>query len=314
MMSMDRAAEPQAEMVQLHEGVYAYLPKRRTWGWSNAGLIVGENCALVVDTLFTPHLTQRFLAQAYGVTDKKIKFLVNTHRDGDHCFGNHLLPEATSIAHANARAEILEEGSPDPCKLQLIFPEFDFAGARFTVPDIGFEGTLTVELGKRQARLLHLGFAHSRGDIAVHVPEEKVIFCGDLLFNLSTPVAGNGYLGSWIEALTKLAEMDIAVYVPGHGPVTDRAGVLKCREYLVLIEQEGKKGYTAGRSPKQTAREVPLGEFKAWANPERILLNIDRVYRECRGEKPALLLERDAIFKEMADWGQALVAEPSETK
>lgn len=305
MISGDQATKRQAEMVELHKDVYAYVATQCTWGWSNAGFVVGEECALVVDTLFTPKLTENFLNQTRAISDKKIKYLVNTHHDGDHCFGNHLLPEAASIAHVNTRAEILEEGVADARKLGIIFPGFDFTGARFTVPEVGFDGMLTINLGKRQLQLLYFGYAHSTGDIVVYLPKEKIVFCGDLLFYRSTPACGSAFFASWINALTKLAEMDVTTFIPGHGSVTDRAGLLECRDYLTLIYGEAKKGFESGLSPRETARQLALGEFIKWANPERVLLNVDRVYRECRGEKPALLLERDAIFKEMAEWRRA---------
>jgi cyclase len=271
---------------QLAPNIYAYIQAKATWYWSNAGFIVGKDYVAVVDALATVGLTQRFRDDIRKITDKPIRYLINTHHHGDHTYGNHVFAGATIISHDYCRHEVIETGMMDPGLLNTIFPEFDFRGIAATPAHITFNTQLTLHVDGREVRLLHFGPGHTAGDIIVHLPEERIIFAGDFIFLYSTPLGMEGSFAGWLKNLDALAKLDARVYVPGHGPVCGVAGLNLCRDYLVLVRSEAKKRFDKGMTVGEAAKDIDLGQFKQWPNHERILLNVERLWREFRGEDP----------------------------
>ena len=288
-------------MVKLTDGVYAYVQEKGTMGISNAGLVVSEKQALIVDTLTSIPHTEAFLKEVRVVTNKSIQYLVTTHHHPDHCWGNHLLPEAISICHKDCREAMKQMGQPDLSKFTEHSRNVDFSGVRFTLSDVTFDTALTIYLGSREIRVLHYGHGHTIGDAIVFLPEERVVFCGDLIFLYSTPMGVGASFSGWINTLSKIAELDAAFYVPGHGPLCGRDGLLLCREYLTLIYNEARKAFDAGVSSKEAAIHIPLGKFKYWAEPERVILNVNTLYREFSGEDLTTPIDIFAQMKDMRE-------------
>ena len=274
-------------MRQLSPSVYAYIQARGSWFWNNAGLIVGKEYALVVDSLTTVGLTQTFINEIRKVTDKPVRYLINTHHHGDHIWGSHLFTGATIICHSRCRDEALATEIMDPDLLGAVFPEFDFHGIAVTPPDITFEKQLTLYLDEQEVQLIHYGPGHTVGDIIVYLPQESIVFAADLIFLYSTPLAMEGLFAGWIENTDALANLNAKTYVPGHGPVCGKEGLMECREYLALVRDEARKRFEKGMSVDEAARDIDLGRFKKWADWERIVANLERLQREFRGEDPA---------------------------
>ncbi|MDB4896651.1 MAG: Zn-dependent hydrolase, including glyoxylase [Firmicutes bacterium] len=272
-------------LVKLNDDVYAYLQAKGSWGLSNAGAINGKEVT-IVDTLLTIPMTATFLAEVRTVISNPVKHLIITHHHSDHCFAAHLLSGAVNYAHVNARSEMIRKGQPDPATHQVLHPEGDFTGVRFTLPHVTFSDRLDLHLEERSLSLHYFGAAHTIADIAVQLPSEGIVFAGDLLFLYSTPVAIEGSISGWIAALDKLAALDAESYVPGHGPICGRDGVIASRDYLQLIYEAGKQGFNAGWTARETAVRTDIGAYKRWANPERIIANMERLWREFRGEEP----------------------------
>lgn len=286
----------------LHEtghGCYAYLQPDGSWGLSNAGLIRGNGASLLVDTLFDLGLTRTMLdAMAPVVEGAPIATLVNTHANGDHCWGNQLVEGAEIIGSKACREEMLEL---EPSLLaafaagdglgaagdyaKACFGRFDFAGIELTPPTRVFEGRLSVEVGGCAVELIEVGPAHTRGDLLVHVPSARTVYTGDILFIGGTPIVWAGPVSNWIKACDLMLEMDLEVIVPGHGPVTDKAGVQSVRDYLVFIEKEARARFEAGMSAAEAARDITLGEFSGWGERERVAVNVSTVYRELAGDE-----------------------------
>jgi glyoxylase-like metal-dependent hydrolase (beta-lactamase superfamily II) len=273
-------------MRQLAPSVYAYIQSKGSWFWSNAGLIVGREYALVVDSLATVDLTQKFVEEVREVTDRPVRYLINTHHHGDHIWANHLFTEADIVCQARCGKEALKTGIMDPDMLGMTFPGFNFHGIAVTPPDITFEKQLSFHLDDRQVQLIYYGPAHTVGDIIVYLPQESIVFGGDLLFLYSTPLAMQGSFTGWIEVMDAMANLNARTFVPGHGPVCGREGVVECREYLELVREEGRKRLDEGMSVDAAARDIDLGRFKKWANWERILANMERLKRELQGQEP----------------------------
>jgi cyclase len=290
---------------QLAPNVYAYLAAKATWYWSNAGFIVGRDYVVVVDSLSTVGLTEKFKDEIKKVTDKPVRYLINTHHHGDHTWGNHLFAGASIISHGNCRHEAIATGVIDPGLLNTIFPEFDFRGIAVTPADITFDRQLTLNMDDREIKLLYFGPGHTIGDVIVYLPEERLIFTGDLIFLYSTPLAMEGSVSGWISDLDAITKLEANTYVPGHGPVCDIKGLNLCRDYLALVRNEAKNRFDKGMSAVEAAKDIDLGNFKMWPNRERILANVERLWREFRGEDPATSkLDIGDVFFRMATMAQ----------
>lgn len=299
----------------LHEvgdGVHAYLQPDGGWGWSNAGLVTGEGVALLVDTLFDLKLTREMLDAMAAVTaTKPISTLVNTHANGDHCYGNQLVAGAEVIA-SEAAAEEMEVVTPalmhamvgadlGPVLTPFVrqcFGAFDFEGIEVPPPTTTFTGRLHLDVGGRGIEIVEVGPAHTAGDTLVHVPDAKTIFTGDILFVGGTPIVWAGPVGNWIAACDLILALDVETIVPGHGPVTGKAGVEAVKRYLELVRSEAAARHAAGMSAADAARDIELGEFAEWGEWERIAVNVEAVYRELDPSRaPANVIE---LFDRMA--------------
>ncbi len=270
----------------LTPNIYAYIQARATWYQSNAGFIVGKDYVVVVDSLATLDLTRKFRDEIRKVTDKPIRYLINTHHHGDHIYGNHVFAGATIISHDYCRSEAIEQGIRDPDIMNTIFPEFDFRGIAITPADITFDRQLTLHMDEREIQLLYFGPGHTAGDIIVYLPEERIIFAGDFIFLYSTPLGMEGSFAGWLRNLEAMANLGAQTYVPGHGPVCGSEGLKLCRDYLVFVQREARKRFDKGMTVDEAAKDIDLGQFKQWPNHERILANLERLWREFRGEDP----------------------------
>ncbi len=273
------------ELREVADGVFAYVQAGGGFCVSNAGVVTGDGEAVAIDALFSPPMTRGFREAVAAAGLPSVRVLIDTHHHVDHTLGNALFPEAVVLAHAKARAEMERVGLPKE-RILAIAPHFgpDLEGARVRLPDVAIEGSATVWAGGRRLELLHFGTAHTVGDVLVHLPAERVLFTGDVAFHYVTPLAFEGHIGRWIEVLRQVEAMDVDVVVPGHGPVGTRADVAKMRGYLELIHREARAAFDEGAPPEEAARRIPLGEYADWTEPERLAINVDRLYQEFRGE------------------------------
>jgi glyoxylase-like metal-dependent hydrolase (beta-lactamase superfamily II) len=143
-----------------------------------------------------------------------------------------------------------------------------------------FDGRLDIEVGGRVVELIEVGPAHTGGDILVHVPSDRTVFTGDILFIEGTPIMWAGPVGNWIEACDSIIALDCETIVPGHGPVTDKRGVRAVQSYLTYIRDEARKRFDAGLSARDAAHDIALGDYDSWGDAERIAVNVASLYRE----------------------------------
>jgi cyclase len=295
----------------LGDGCFAYLQPDGGWGWSNAGLIVGDGVSLLVDTLFDLPLTAEMLAAMDGVTaTAPITTVVNTHANGDHCYGNELVAGAEIVASTAAADEmghvppaLLADLTATPGEVgdlfRRMFGAFQFDGITLTLPTRTFDGRLDLDVGGRPVELIEVGPAHTRGDVIVHSPDHKAVFTGDILFIGGTPIVWAGPLTNWIAACDLMLGMDIETVVPGHGPVTDKGGVAQVRDYLVFVADAATARHDAGMSAWDAAQDIALGEFGDWGEFGRLAVNVEAVYRDLEPNYvPAGIVEQ---FRRMAE-------------
>lgn len=270
---------------------HAWLASTGAWGFSNAGLVVGEESALLVDTLFDLPLTATMLtAMREATQDRPIGTLVNTHANGDHFFGNQLVEGAEIIASENAAANMVQadldrlltdlaEPGPDGDHIRDLFGGFDFRGITVTRPTRTFTDRLVLDVSGVEVHCIAVGPAHTDGDVIVHVPEAGTVYAGDLLFIGGTPVAWAGPLSGWVEACDLMLDLDVHTVVPGHGPVTGKDGVREVREYLAHVDRAATECYRDGRSFDDAVNSIPLGRFASWSESGRLVQNVANVYR-----------------------------------
>lgn len=301
---------------ELGDGLYAYLQPDGGWGWSNAGLITSNDTSLLVDTLFDLKLTQDMLDAMRPITDKNpIGQAFNTHGNGDHWYGNGLLPDGIPIV-ASARA-IEDMRVAPPKAVDMLFnqvdlgPEFeafakrtmrkfDFASVIERLPTEAFEQDHVLDVGDRHVRLLQLGPAHTSGDSIAYVPDAATVFTGDLLFIEGTPMMWAGPVSNWLLACDHILELNAKTIVPGHGPVTDASGVHDVRRYLTYVRDESRTRFDAGMDEDAAADDIDIGDFRDWGEPERIAANVANLYREF---DPGLTkLSPPELFVKMARW------------
>jgi glyoxylase-like metal-dependent hydrolase (beta-lactamase superfamily II) len=288
----------------LGTGCFAWLQPDGSWGWSNAGLVVDGEASLLVDTLFDLPLTAEMLAAMRKATPSaaRIDTLVNTHANGDHCFGNELVAGAVIVA---SEACAKEMGEVPPAVLaQLVanadalgpvaadfvrraFGPFQFAGITLTPPTETFTGESIRQVGAKEVQLIEVGPAHTRGDVLVHVPADRTVFTGDILFANAHPVIWAGPVANWVRACDRILSMEVETVVPGHGPLCGLEAVNAMRGYLVHIESEAKRCLAAGLSCQEAARAVALDDYATWGDAERIAVNMAALYRELGDPAPS---------------------------
>ncbi len=273
------------------------------WGWSNSGLICDSGEAVLIDTLRDERLTHTMLQEyqhATGLAVKDIGTLVNTHGDGDHTYGNRLMEHARILSTPECKTKMqnrppsvfqsILENRPTGAVGDFIFdlygPPFDFIGVKPALPTELVEKSRSIMVGTKVVELLKVGPAHTEGDMIAVVPSERTVFTGDIVFYTNTPVLWTGPASNWIAALDHILSLDVETVVPGHGPVTDKAGVRKTKEYLVYIQDAARNRYEAGMSVQEAVQDIALGEFEDWGGSERIVLNLNRLYAEFSGTAP----------------------------
>jgi cyclase len=329
-----RLAKPQLERVA--DGVQAWLQPVGTWGESNAGLIAGDGESLLVDTLWDETLTRRMLAAMASITDvAPIRTVVNTHSDGDHWWGNDVVPADAEIVTSEASLAIMRQADPAEFvrfkKLagalahlpgragsfgrytrEMLRP-FAFDEVTLRPATRSFAGEETLRVGGRQVRLIQVGPAHTPGDLVVHVPDARVVFAADVLFVGTTPVIWAGPVSRWQAALDTLVSLDAEAYVPGHGPVCGRPEIEALREYWAWLQPAVEERHAAGRDAWQTARELArspefaLAPWRSWHGPERLVINVATIQRLLDSEPPATSpLATIRLFARVAALGREL--------
>jgi len=300
---------------EIGDGLYAYLQPDGGWGWSNAGLVSDSDETLLIDTLFDLHLTEQMLAEMRRAVPgaAHIGTLVNTHANGDHCYGNQLLGGARIVATERTSAEMgelppaamaaLVEQAPNMGTLGEFFLRcfgaFDFTGIEPVLPSETFSGEMSLQVGSRQLHLLELGPAHTMGDTIAWLPAERVLYSGDILFNGAHPIAWVGPVSNWIAACERIESLDPEVIVPGHGPLAELADVRETKAYFEYLYEQARLTHAEGMTPLEAARSIELDRWAQWGERERLVVNIATIYGELTpGGEPLNPLE---AFQQMAE-------------
>jgi glyoxylase-like metal-dependent hydrolase (beta-lactamase superfamily II) len=294
----------QKGLQEVANGVWAYLQPDGSWGWSNAGIIADGEANLLVDTLFDLKYTREMLddIKANVPGGDKIGILVNTHADGDHTFGNQLVKGARIIGTEGTVSDFdrfdpafLDQVMKDPGQfgragafMAECFRPFDFSDIELTPPTETFRDRMTIKVGDKSVELIEVGPAHSLGDALIYVPEDKVVYTGDILFNEGTPIAWYGPIARWVNACNIILDMDVDVVVPGHGPIATKEDVRRMRDYLLDVTEMARPLYEQGMDFLDAAYKIDLGEYRDWPDAERVIVTMRTLFDdfEAADERP----------------------------
>jgi len=275
------------ELRRLAPDVYAYTqasgPGVDNASLSNAGVVAGPDGLVAIDTLGPPIHAKAFKAAAEAATSKKFVRVINTHHHRDHTNGNCFFAPLEIVSSAYTRQAVIDDGIP--ARPYDTRPEWQagMTELRLAPPTTTVTAGVTYRYGTTVVEVIPAYPAHTFGDLMVHLPEQRILFAGDVAFYYVTPAGHNGHLTRWIDALDRIDRMDVDVIVPGHGPVGTKAELRQTRAYLELIVEETRKRYAMGMSPGRAAADLPLGRFAGWTNPERNAWNTVRLYAEFDG-------------------------------
>jgi cyclase len=295
----EHAEIPPPTVQEVSPGIFAYIQLDGSWFLNNAGCVVGTNAATVIDTTGTEARARAFHAAVRRVTPLPVNTLINTHSHGDHTHGNFMFaPDAAIIAHERARREIIAAGHGS----YALFPTIDFGDCPLTPPFVTFDERLNVYVDDLKIELIFVGPAHTTNDVVAWIPDRKLLFTGDVVFNGGTPFALGGSVGGWLDALDTITALGAETVVPGHGEVCGPEAFEPVRDYLRFIQATAAEGAKAGVAPLELARDLDLGPFAGLHDPERLVPNLHRAYAELRGERRGAPLDAGRMFGEMLEY------------
>ncbi|HEX3439959.1 MAG TPA: MBL fold metallo-hydrolase [Pseudolabrys sp.] len=289
--SSDDLVEKKVSFDQIGSGLYAYTAE----GDPNSGVIVGDDCVMVIDAQATPAMAEDLIARVAKVTDKPIKYVLLTHYHAVRVLGASAFKGADIMASDVTRGLIAERGKQDMDSEIGRFPRLFRAVESIpglTWPNITFPDEVSVWLGRREVRIMHIGRGHTAGDVIAVVPDAGVVFSGDLVEYKSACYCGDAHFTDWPTTLDHLAELQATALMPGRGaalttPQLVREGIEMTSDFLSTLYGSVKESVAKGRSLKDAfdfARLAMDPKFKTFAIYEHCLpFNVSRAYDEARG-------------------------------
>ena len=276
---------------EIGEGLYAFTAE----GDPNSGVIIGDDSVMIVEAQATPRLANKVIECVRTVTDKPISHVVLTHYHAVRVLGASAYGADQIIMGDTARAMVVERGQEDWDSEFQRFPRL-FEGHEsipgLTFPTTTFSEDMTVYLGNRRVDLMHLGRAHTAGDIVIQVPDQNVMFTGDIVEDHSACYCGDGHFGDWGNTLDNIAAFDVDAIAPGRGEAligkdaVERA-IESTRDFVESTYLPAAKAAARGGSLKEAwdaVRESCDPKFKDYAIYEHCLpFNVARAYDEARG-------------------------------
>jgi glyoxylase-like metal-dependent hydrolase (beta-lactamase superfamily II) len=283
-------------------------------GDPNSGVIIGEDGVMVVDAQATPVMARQVIERVAKVTDKPIKYVLLTHYHAVRVLGASAYAGAAILASNATRALIVERGRADMDSEIGRFPRLFRAVESIpglTWPSITFPDEMSVWLGRREVRIMHIGRGHTSGDVVAYVPDANVVYSGDLVEYRSACYCGDAHFTDWPATLDRLAEFRAGALVPGRGaalktPGEVADGIALTEDFLTTLYGAVADTAAEGRSLKESydaARRVMDPKFGSFAIYEHCMpFNVSRAYDETKGiEHPVIwTAERDrAMWAEL---------------
>ncbi|GCE09920.1 MBL fold metallo-hydrolase [Dictyobacter aurantiacus] len=271
---------PEQKTREIADGIFAIIHGNGEMGVSNASFIVEQGHALVVDTMTFPEMAMQ-MAREIKRQGANVELVVNTHHHVDHVGGNAVFSQARILAHPRSIQAGRQLGLPTSTYDHLM-PRFK---GRFADLKLVEQEPLPDHLVvPRDGQILSFSPAHTATDLAVWFPTARVLITGDIGFKGVVPLALNGLISGWIEALDALIALDPVVVVPGHGALGTRADLEILRDYFLSLEQLGREAVLANQSLRDALAAFDPGPLTEWLESERHAINLERAMKEARGE------------------------------
>ena len=289
----DLETYPRAELIA--SGVYAITQADGSWGLSNAGLVLGQDVAVLIDTFFTERRNLILRGMVTELATVPPATLISTHHHGDHVYGNGWFPETVIVSHESTRERVL--------KLDSAISARRFAGVVFgetrPVPAaLTFRDELQVHVDDITLDVFFPGVAHCAGNTVVFIRDRSVLFAGDILLKNCTPSFSGGSARGYLPVLRRLHELRAERIVPGHGPVCDGSVIDETERYVRFVLELAAQALAAGISPLDAARGAELGEFAKWLDGERLVGNLYRACSELAPGEENYLMDVNAMWRD----------------
>ena len=286
-----------AHTVEVADGVFAWVQPDGSWWLNNTGFVRGAGDALAIDATSTERRTRALLDAIAAQTSSTVRTLVNTHHHGDHTNGNCLFASASVVGHRNCREGVRAQviGGLEP-----VFGAVEWGELEIRPPTVVFDERLDLYVGERRIELHYIGTpAHTTGDVIAWLPDEGVLFAGDLVFNGGTPFVLMGSVDGAIDACERLRTFGATTIVPGHGEVCGPDAIDEVERYLRFVQDVAARAHAAGVTPLEAARETDLGEFADLHDRERIVGNLHRARLELGGAERGAPVDILGAFADM---------------
>tara|TARA_B100000586_G_scaffold235703_1_gene186206 strand:+ start:665 stop:1507 length:843 start_codon:yes stop_codon:yes gene_type:complete len=272
---------PGTEIVELEAGVFARLHE----GLTNAGIIIGDDSVLVIDSLRVPSFARDLIQDVKTITEKPIGFVIDTHSHWDHSWGNEEFPEATIIGHKNCYAEMIDMEWNEEWRKKVVSSNDPWSEegnlVNITPPNMTFETSMQLYFGGREIDLKYFGRAHTSGDIYIHLPKEKIVFTGDVAQDGGVPYLGDCYPADWPETDNQLASLPIERFMSGHGPIGDHNALVEAKDFIHTLVDSVKHAIADGQDSLQASKYVineMSPKYGDWRSFDRIGENLPSVY------------------------------------
>jgi glyoxylase-like metal-dependent hydrolase (beta-lactamase superfamily II) len=242
------AAYAEGGLVKIADGVYSYVDAKgglpaNSFG-ANAGIIVGRDSIAVVDTLISAKLARRFVSDIRAVSDKPIRYVINTHSHLDHTFGNSELAKTGAILISSENCRInMKKNSEAVLKNTAAYglTAQDMEGTAIAYPTVMFADRMSLDLGDMRVELISVAESHTDDSLIVYVPGVKTLFAGDILFTGYHPYLADGDIPAWGKSLDAIKAMDVEKIIPGHGPVSTKKDLDDMKSYLTLFDAKARE-------------------------------------------------------------------------
>ena len=284
-------SDKKISFTEIGTGLFAFTAE----GDPNSGVIIGDDAVMVIEAQATPRLAGKVIDCVRSVTDKPITHVVLTHYHAVRVLGASAFNAREVIMGETCRAMVVERGAEDWASEFQRFPRL-FQGhdsiPGLTFPTTTFTDRMTVYLGRRRVDLMHLGRAHTAGDIVVHVPDENVMFTGDIVEAHSACYCGDGHFADWPTTLERVRAYDLDAIAPGRGDAVlgcaavnaalDRTADFVASTYAPAARVAARGGSL--REAWSAVRAACDPKFHDYAIYEHCLpFNVTRAYDEARG-------------------------------
>ena len=280
--------EKKVSFDRLSEHAYAYTAE----GDPNTGIVVGDDAVMVIDTQATPVMAQDVVRRIREVTDKPIRYVTLSHYHAVRVLGASGYAPEHVIASRDTYDLIVERGAQDMKSEIERFPRLFRAVESvpgLTWPTLVFEHRLTLMMGRLRVEIMQLGRGHTKGDTVVWLPQERILFSGDLVEYDATPYTGDAYLGDWPATLDAIAALAPQKLVPGRGaalqtPAAVAAGLEGTRAFVTAMYESVRAGAAAGKDLRTVYRETYAAlkpRFGHWVIFDHCLpFDVSRAYDE----------------------------------